>query len=144
MFNLFRLWVLLSHLFFLKGATVGVSVSPQVYTQLLAIYLFQNDLCNAKYLWKRIPASVKTSHPELQNVWKVGQRMWQRDFPGTYVALNEQWSNDVAEIMQKILGKFHLKLYFDLHSNTCKNSSSKMLIFLSHSEFQPVKAFIVC
>ena len=32
--------------------------------------------------------------------------MWQRDFPGIYEALNRQWSNDVAEIMQKLLGKY--------------------------------------
>lgn len=79
---------------------------PQVYTQLLAVYLYQYDLCNAKYLWKRIPNSVKFGNVELQNIWKVGKKMWQRDFLGIYVALNEQWSNDIAEIMEKLLGKY--------------------------------------
>ncbi|EEB10874.1 COP9 signalosome complex subunit, putative [Pediculus humanus corporis] len=91
----------------LENAASGATVSPQLYSQLLAIYLLQNDLNNAKYLWKRIPQSIKTTHPEIFNIWKVGQKMWQRDFPGIYEALNRQWSNDVAEIMQKLLEKTH-------------------------------------
>ncbi|XP_067002457.1 COP9 signalosome complex subunit 8 [Anabrus simplex] len=73
-----------------------------VYAQLLAIYLFQNDLCNAKYLWRRIPQNMKNSHPELGTVWKVGQKMWQRDFPGVYGALNADWSENVVQVMQAL------------------------------------------
>ncbi|EFA04765.1 COP9 signalosome complex subunit 8 [Tribolium castaneum] len=77
--------------------------SPQVYEQLLAIYLYENDLCNAKYLWKRIPASVKSSTPELNNIWAVAQHMWKRDFPGIYKALNAvTWSDGVANIMKQV------------------------------------------
>ncbi|KAK7872097.1 hypothetical protein R5R35_005177 [Gryllus longicercus] len=74
----------------------------QVYAQLLAIYLYQNDLCNAKYLWKRIPQNVKSSHSELNSIWKVGQKMWLRDFPGVYAALNTEWSENVSQIMQAL------------------------------------------
>ncbi|KAJ8916305.1 hypothetical protein NQ315_016446 [Exocentrus adspersus] len=77
--------------------------SPQLYEQLLAIYLYQNDLCNAKYLWKRIPQSVKASTPELANIWAVGQHMWKRDFPAIYKALNSvTWSETVAQIMKQV------------------------------------------
>lgn len=77
--------------------------TPQVYEQLLAIYLYQNDLCNAKYLWKRIPANVKTSAPELGHIWAVAQCMWKRDFPGIYKALNAvTWSDTVADIMKQV------------------------------------------
>ncbi|KAG8224951.1 hypothetical protein J437_LFUL005659 [Ladona fulva] len=77
---------------------------PQVYSLLLAIYLYQNDLCSAKYLWKRIPASVKNANPELGRIWKVGQKMWLRDFPGVYDALTtgEEWSETVAETMKSV------------------------------------------
>ncbi|XP_056634453.1 COP9 signalosome complex subunit 8 [Diorhabda carinulata] len=75
---------------------------PQVYQQLLAIYLHQNDLCNAKFLWKRIPNSVKTSTPELANIWAVGKSMWKRDFPAIYQALNVTWSDTVADIMKQV------------------------------------------
>lgn len=80
----------------------GIPTS-QVYAQLLALYLYQNDLCNAKYLWKRIPQNVKNSHAELAFIWKVGQKIWQRDFPGVYAALNADWSENVRHIMQALL-----------------------------------------
>jgi COP9 signalosome complex subunit 8 len=79
--------------------------TPQVYEQLLAIYLYENDLCNAKYLWKRIPPSIKACTPELNNIWTVAQHMWKKDFPGIYKALNSvTWSDSVANIMKQVQG----------------------------------------
>jgi COP9 signalosome complex subunit 8 len=48
---------------------------------------------------------VKNSHAELSFIWKVGQKMWQRDFPGVYAALNVDWSENVGNIMHAILGE---------------------------------------
>ncbi|XP_015510728.1 COP9 signalosome complex subunit 8 [Neodiprion virginianus] len=76
--------------------------TPQTYTQLLAVYLYQNDICNAKYLWKRIPANVKANSNELQQVWLVGQRMWQRDWPAVHAALSTEWSEDINSIMNAL------------------------------------------
>ena len=33
--------------------------------------------------------------------------MWQRDFPGVYAALNADWSENVGDIMQALLGELH-------------------------------------
>ncbi|XP_034938471.1 COP9 signalosome complex subunit 8 [Chelonus insularis] len=76
--------------------------SAQIYAQLLAVYLYQNDLCNAKYLWKRIPPNIKSLCPELQQIWMVGQRMWQRDWRAVHAALNNEWSDDVNSIMHAL------------------------------------------
>ncbi|XP_018316441.1 COP9 signalosome complex subunit 8 [Mycetomoellerius zeteki] len=79
-------------------APTGV-ISAQAYMRLLAIYLHRNDLCNAKYLWKRIPPDVKAAHEELGRVWTVGQCMWQRNWPAVHTALNVEWSEDVKDVM---------------------------------------------
>lgn len=61
--------------------------------------------CNAKFLWKRIPADVKSANPELARIWAVGQSMWKKDFPGIYKALNENsWSEDISDIMKNVQG----------------------------------------
>lgn len=61
--------------------------------------------CNAKFLWKRIPASVKTANPELGQIWTVGQSMWQKDFPNMYKSLVAvTWSEPVADIMKALHG----------------------------------------
>lgn len=74
--------------------------SGQVYTQLLALYLHQYDLCNAKLLWKRIPRNITVSNPEILAVWSVGQKLWKKDLPATYLALGAyNWSEVVSEIM---------------------------------------------
>ncbi|XP_062612508.1 COP9 signalosome complex subunit 8-like [Saccostrea cucullata] len=82
--------------------SAGGGTSPQVYNQLLALYLLHNDMCNAKFLWKRIPQSVKSSSPETGHIWAVGQKLWLRDYPGIYEALKKEWSESVLQIMEAV------------------------------------------
>ncbi|OWR41048.1 COP9 protein [Danaus plexippus plexippus] len=77
--------------------------SSSTYAQLLAIYLYQNDLCNAKYLWKRIPQSITSSNPEIPAIWAVGQKLWKKDLAGTYHALAAfTWTEPVAHIIRAL------------------------------------------
>ncbi|XP_048773038.1 COP9 signalosome complex subunit 8-like isoform X2 [Ostrea edulis] len=58
--------------------------------------------CNAKFLWKRIPQSVKSSTPETAQIWAVGQKLWLRDYPAIYEALKKEWSENVQQIMESV------------------------------------------
>uniref|UniRef100_G1MV70 COP9 signalosome subunit 8 n=2 Tax=Meleagris gallopavo TaxID=9103 RepID=G1MV70_MELGA len=81
----------------------GGIATPLVYGQLLALYLLYNDMNNARYLWKRIPPAIKSANAELGAVWSVGQRIWQRDFPGIYTTIGaHQWSETVQPIMEAL------------------------------------------
>ncbi|XP_038644268.1 COP9 signalosome complex subunit 8 isoform X1 [Scyliorhinus canicula] len=81
----------------------GGIATPQVYAQLLALYLLHNDMNTARYLWKRIPQAIKTANPELGAIWSVGQRIWQRDFPGIYTVISShQWSDTIQPIMEEL------------------------------------------
>ncbi|XP_048362207.1 COP9 signalosome complex subunit 8 [Sphaerodactylus townsendi] len=81
----------------------GGIATPPVYAQLLALYLLHNDMNNARYLWKRIPAAIKSANPELGAIWSVGQRIWQRDFPGIYTTIGaHQWSETIQPIMEAL------------------------------------------
>ncbi|XP_026469195.1 COP9 signalosome complex subunit 8 [Ctenocephalides felis] len=86
----------------LELATSNTSPTAGVYSQLLALYLYQNDLCNAKFLWQRIPEQIKNDNPELALIWAVGKCMWKRDYPSTYKALKNNWSDSVCEIMKNV------------------------------------------
>lgn len=92
------------------------SASGEVYTQLLAVYLFQNDICNAKFLWKRTPDEIKLSTPELAKLWNVGCHIWKRDFVAVYNALKEEWSPSIQPIITALTEKLQ-KRTFDLVSN---------------------------
>uniref|UniRef100_A0A8D2DQY4 COP9 signalosome subunit 8 n=1 Tax=Sciurus vulgaris TaxID=55149 RepID=A0A8D2DQY4_SCIVU len=83
----------------------GGIATPPVYGQLLALYLLHNDMNNARYLWKRIPPAIKSANSELGGIWSVGQRIWQRDFPGIYMTISaHQWSETVQPIMDALRG----------------------------------------
>ncbi|NWS17614.1 CSN8 protein, partial [Pachyramphus minor] len=81
----------------------GGIATPLVYGQLLALYLLHNDMNNARYLWKRIPPAIKSANAELGAIWSVGQRIWQRDFPGIYSTISaHQWSETIQPIMEAL------------------------------------------
>uniref|UniRef100_A0A0A9W9W4 COP9 signalosome complex subunit 8 n=1 Tax=Lygus hesperus TaxID=30085 RepID=A0A0A9W9W4_LYGHE len=109
----------------------GGVAPPDVYARLLAIYLLQYDLCNAKFLWKRIPPSVKAQNAEIGNIWAVGKAMWLRDAPGIYTALNStQWSDDVAPIMAALVDKVRercLGLVSQAYTSVTLDTLSKLL-----------------
>lgn len=85
--------------------------SPDVYAKLLTIYLLQNDMNNAKYLWKRIPAASKTAHPELNNIWAIGQHLWNRNFVAVYPLLSQEWSDDVKTLMDTLRDSIRQRIF---------------------------------
>ncbi|KAJ0181900.1 hypothetical protein K1T71_002622 [Dendrolimus kikuchii] len=92
-------------------APTGVA-SPSTYGQLLAIYLYQNDLCNAKFLWKRIPQNITSSNPEITAIWAVGQKLWKKDLAGTYQALAAyNWTEPVANIIRALEEKIRERTF---------------------------------
>uniref|UniRef100_A0A8D8UXD9 COP9 signalosome complex subunit 8 n=1 Tax=Cacopsylla melanoneura TaxID=428564 RepID=A0A8D8UXD9_9HEMI len=110
-------------------AAAGVP-SAEVYTKLLALYLLQNDLCNAKFLWKRTPQSVKMSHPEIGQVWEVGKHLWNGNYPSIYSNLKRTWSDDIAHIMkalQEEVQKRALNLISKAYSSIPNTSLSEFL-----------------
>lgn len=100
-----------------------------MYARLLAVYLYEDDLPSAKFLWKRIPPALKEPSPavaggrqgaqphqrrddlaHLAKVWEVGKALWSKDPSAVYAAIDAaQWSPDVAPIMQAIKGKRHVR-----------------------------------
>lgn len=98
--------------------------SPQVYGQLLAIYLLFNDLTSAKFLWKRIPNEIKEENSELSIIWSVGRRMWTKDYAEVYGIIKScpSWPNHLKNIMNLILehtrnaaAKLITKAYSTIH-----------------------------
>jgi len=63
------------------------------------------------------------TNPDLAVIWAVGQKMWQRDFPGTYENLKKEWSDGLRPIMDAVLGiflclKYAALILFITHQHT--------------------------
>ncbi|KAA0715796.1 Tripartite motif-containing protein 54 [Triplophysa tibetana] len=108
----------------------GGIATPQVYSQLMVLYLLHNDTNNARYLWKRIPQAIKTANPEMAAIWAVGQRIWQRDFPGIYSAIAAfQWSESILPVMEALRGSME-SLEKQLSCPICLDMFTKPVVIL--------------
>lgn len=59
---------------------------------------------NARFLWKRIPHTVKQGNVELEKIWSIYNHLWNNDVTGFFKAINYEWSNNVAELMFELKG----------------------------------------
>ena len=86
----------------LQELTAQNGAPLEVYKELLLLYLMEFDLINAKFLWKRIPVSVKVD-TELTTLWKIGQCLWKREFPTVYqIIKSHEWSESFKEPLLKL------------------------------------------
>lgn len=77
------------------------SLTAEQYTKLFSAYLYTNELCAAKFLWRRVPEPIK-ANPELQKVWSIGKALWTKHYTQAYELINCQWSDVLEPIMMAI------------------------------------------
>ncbi|CAK7357001.1 unnamed protein product [Dovyalis caffra] len=53
----------------------------------LLAHFYVNDINGARFLWKSIPSAVKERQPEVVAAWKIGQRLWTRDYAAVHEAI---------------------------------------------------------
>ncbi|XP_051564563.1 COP9 signalosome complex subunit 8-like [Myxocyprinus asiaticus] len=120
----------------------GGIATPQVYSQLLVLYLL-HDMNNARYLWKRIPQAIKTANPELSAIWAVGQRIWQRDFPGIYTAIAAyQWSENILPVMEALQESTRSRAYGLVAQAYTSISADDFAAFVGYSVEEAVKGVV--
>uniref|UniRef100_A0A8C2AEI4 COP9 signalosome complex subunit 8 n=1 Tax=Cyprinus carpio TaxID=7962 RepID=A0A8C2AEI4_CYPCA len=121
----------------------GGIATPQVYSQLLVLYLLHNDMNNARYLWKRIPHAIKTANPELAAIWAVGQRIWQRDFPGIYATIAAyQWSESILPVMEALRESTRRRAYGLVAQAYTSISAEDFAAFVGYSVEEAVKGVV--
>lgn len=109
---------------------------------MLALYLLQNDLNNAKFLWKRVPPTVKTADPELGYIWEIGQNMWQRDFSSSklYSALSREWSDGIKEIVSALSDSIRQRLFQLVGNSYTSIEAEQFASYLGMSKEQAINA----
>lgn len=79
---------------------------------------------SARFLWKSIPAAIKESQPEIAAAWKIGQKLWTRDYAGVHEAVwGFDWSQEARGLVNSFSGKFLVESFF----NCCLNSPFMIL-----------------
>jgi len=73
------------------------------YTVHVLAHVVNHDLNSARFVWKRTPAAIKESSPELVAAWKIVQNMWTHDHAGVYKALKGfEWTEPVQPVTSAI------------------------------------------
>nr|VDD11495.1 unnamed protein product [Brassica rapa] len=99
----------------LQVASEGISFHDDwPYAIHLLGYFYVDDCDSARFLWKTIPTSVKESKPEVVAAWRIGQRLWTRDYAGVYEAIRGyDWSPEAKDMVAAFSGYFLLHQLFN-------------------------------
>uniref|UniRef100_A0A6N2M8V4 CSN8/PSMD8/EIF3K domain-containing protein n=1 Tax=Salix viminalis TaxID=40686 RepID=A0A6N2M8V4_SALVM len=66
----------------------------------LLAHIYVNDINSARFLWKSIPAAVKERQPEVVAAWRIGQRLWTRDYAAVHEAIRAfDWSQQIQPLL---------------------------------------------
>jgi hypothetical protein len=104
----------------------------------MVIYLIQNDIYGAKYLWKRTPSHLKNdSASEFNRVWAISKSLIQNSLSEAYELIKSQpWSPTLSPLIQRLrerLRQSSLEL-IRIGYKTLKLSEMMVLLDLTPSE----------
>ncbi|GLT80561.1 hypothetical protein SLA2020_519950 [Shorea laevis] len=99
----------------LQAAAEGIPFHGEwPFTIHLLGHIFVNDINSARFLWKKIPPAIKESQPEVVAAWKIGQKLWMRDYAGVHEALHGfDWSQE-AKLLVTAFAELYSKRMFEL------------------------------
>ncbi|CAN4108049.1 unnamed protein product [Withania somnifera] len=98
-------------------------------------HIYNNDINSARFLWKKIPAAIKEGRPELVAVWRIGQKLWTRDYTGVHEAIREfSWSPEVQSIVASFAELYKKRLFELLLSAYSTISTQDSAQFLGMNE----------
>ncbi|KAL9641544.1 hypothetical protein ABK040_013465 [Willaertia magna] len=63
------------------------SASSFFYCCFLLANLINNDLNNARFLWKRMPNDAK-KNDDVKGIWDIAKNLWNHNYEGAYKAIN--------------------------------------------------------
>eukprot|EP00199_Chlamydomonas_sp_CCMP681_P006204 CAMPEP_0119103468 /NCGR_PEP_ID=MMETSP1180-20130426/1900_1 /TAXON_ID=3052 ORGANISM="Chlamydomonas cf sp, Strain CCMP681" /NCGR_SAMPLE_ID=MMETSP1180 /ASSEMBLY_ACC=CAM_ASM_000741 /LENGTH=194 /DNA_ID=CAMNT_0007087979 /DNA_START=97 /DNA_END=681 /DNA_ORIENTATION=- len=115
----------------LESASPAVLAANWPHAVHLLGHIYNKQLEDARFVWKRIPAGVKQDNPELEAVWRLLQYMWQRQYQGMWQAMQAYtWSPQLQPLMHALADKVRAEL-LDLLST-------------AYSTVRPAKVASIC
>ncbi|KAJ9158666.1 hypothetical protein P3X46_024230 [Hevea brasiliensis] len=99
----------------LKFAAEGIPFQDEwPYAIHLLGHIYVNDINSARFLWKSIPSAVKENQPEVVAAWRIGQKLWTRDYAGVHEAIRGfDWSQE-TRVLVAAFSELYTKRMFQL------------------------------
>ncbi|KAK4424365.1 COP9 signalosome complex subunit [Sesamum alatum] len=120
----------------LQVASEGVAFHEEwPYAVHLLGHIYINDINSARFLWKKIPLAVKESQPEVSAVWKIGQRLWIKEYSGVHEAIREfNWSPQILGFVAAFRERYTKRMFELLLSAYSTISIQDTALFLGMNE----------
>ncbi|KAG2705226.1 hypothetical protein I3843_05G039400 [Carya illinoinensis] len=120
----------------LQAAAEGVAYQDQwPYAIHLLGHFYVDDINSARFLWKSIPSEIKESQLELAAAWKIGQKLWTRDYGGVHEAIREfDWSQEVQGFVAAFSELYTKRMFQLLLSAYSTISIQDTALFLGMNE----------
>ncbi|KAK4491234.1 hypothetical protein RD792_001967 [Penstemon davidsonii] len=120
----------------LQVAYEGISFRDEwPYAIHLLGHIYVDDINSARFMWKMIPFDVKESKPEISAVWKIGQRLWTKDYGGVHEAIREfNWSPECHTVVAAFSELYTKRMFELLVSAYSTISIQDTSLFLGMSE----------
>ncbi|XP_054803686.1 COP9 signalosome complex subunit 8 [Prosopis cineraria] len=120
----------------LQVAAEGVSYQDEwPYAVHLLGHIYVEDINSARFLWKSIPSSIKENKPEVVAAWKIGQKLWIRDYGGVHEAIRGfDWSQELKGLVAAYSELYTNKMFQLLLSAYSFISIQDTALFLGMNE----------
>nr|AFK45177.1 unknown [Lotus japonicus] len=120
----------------LQVATDGIGYHDDwPYAIHLLSHFYVNDINSARFLWKSIPSSIKENKPEVTAVWRIGQKLWLRDYAGVHEAIRGfDWSQELQGFVAAFSELYTKEMFQLLLSAYSTISIADAALFLGMNE----------
>lgn len=125
----------------LQVAAEGIAFQSEwPYAIHLLGHIYTGDINSARFLWKSIPTEIKDSQPELIAAWRIGQKLWTRDYAGVYEAIRSfNWGPQTQPIVAAFSETYTKKMFQLLLDAYSTISAQDTALFLGMSEDDATK-----
>ncbi|PRQ19993.1 putative COP9 signalosome, subunit CSN8 protein [Rosa chinensis] len=120
----------------LQVAAEGVSFQEDwPYAIHLLGHIYAGDINSMRFLWKSMPSAVKENQQEVQAAWKIGQKLWVRDYGGVYEAIRGfDWSQEAQGLVAAFSDLYTKKMFQLLQSAYSTICIQDTALFLGMNE----------
>ncbi|XP_057976726.1 COP9 signalosome complex subunit 8 isoform X2 [Malania oleifera] len=120
----------------LQVAAEGIAFQDEwPYAIHLLGHIYVDDVNSARFLWKSIPSAVKEGRAEVVAAWKIGQRLWTRDYAGVHEAIRGfDWSQEPQGLVASFSELYTERMFQLLMSAYSTISVQDAALFLGMEE----------
>ncbi|XP_057516701.1 COP9 signalosome complex subunit 8 [Amaranthus tricolor] len=98
-------------------------------------HIYAGDINSARFLWKSMPLAIKENQPEVVAVWKIGQKLWTREYAAVYEALRSfNWTPQIQPLVAAFSENYTKKMFHLLVAAYSTISVQDTALFLGMSE----------